>query len=36
LYLAKTGDKLTEMTNKLSDYIGVPQIGPFKLDHYRH
>jgi adenosylhomocysteinase len=36
LHLAKTGAKLTKMTDKQATYIGVPQEGPFKTDHYRY
>jgi len=36
LHLAKIGVKLTEMTKKQSDYIGVPVAGPFKPDQYRY
>ncbi len=36
LHLAKVGAKLTEMTRQQSDYISVPQQGPFKPDHYRY
>jgi adenosylhomocysteinase len=36
LHLAKIGAKLTKMTDKQSDYINVPQMGPFKPDHYRY
>jgi adenosylhomocysteinase len=36
LHLAKIGVKLTEMSKKQSDYIGVPQSGPFKPDTYRY
>src|SRR5262249_18892979 len=36
LHLAKVGAKLTKMTDKQSSYIGVPQEGPFKPDHYRY
>jgi adenosylhomocysteinase len=36
LHLAKIGAKLTKMTEKQSDYISVPQMGPFKPDHYRY
>ena len=28
--------KLTKLTQKQSEYIGVPQQGPFKPDHYRY
>ena len=36
LHLAKLGVKLTTLTPKQADYIGVPQEGPFKPDHYRY
>jgi adenosylhomocysteinase len=36
LHLAKIGATLTKMTDKQSDYISVPQMGPFKPDHYRY
>ncbi len=36
LHLAKIGVKLTELSDKQSTYIGVPQHGPFKPDHYRY
>jgi adenosylhomocysteinase len=36
LHLQKLGVKLTRMTEKQADYIGVPQDGPFKPDHYRY
>ena len=36
LHLAKIGVKLTTLTGKQSDYISVPQAGPFKPDHYRY
>ena len=36
LHLAKVGAKLTEMTKQQSDYVSVPQQGPFKPDHYRY
>jgi adenosylhomocysteinase len=36
LHLEKVGAKLTKMTDKQSDYISVPQMGPFKPDHYRY
>jgi adenosylhomocysteinase len=28
--------KLTQLTQKQADYIGVPVEGPFKPDHYRY
>ena len=36
LHLEKLGVKLTSLTQKQADYIGVPQAGPFKPDHYRY
>jgi adenosylhomocysteinase len=36
LHLAKLGAKLTTLTKPQADYIGVPQAGPFKPDHYRY
>ena len=36
LHLAKLGVQLTELSKKQADYIGVPQQGPFKPDHYRY
>jgi adenosylhomocysteinase len=36
LHLAKIGVKLTELRKDQADYIGVPQQGPYKSDHYRY
>jgi len=36
LHLEKLGVKLTTLSQKQADYIGVPQTGPFKADHYRY
>ncbi|WP_226793744.1 adenosylhomocysteinase [Altererythrobacter sp. CC-YST694] len=36
LHLEKLGVKLTTLTPKQADYIGVPAQGPFKPDHYRY
>ncbi len=36
LHLDKIGVKLTKLSDKQSAYIGVPQAGPFKTDHYRY
>jgi adenosylhomocysteinase len=36
LHLAKVGAKLTELSKAQSDYISVPQQGPYKPDHYRY
>jgi len=36
LHLDKLGVKLSQLTQKQADYIGVPVEGPFKPDHYRY
>ncbi|WP_419807156.1 adenosylhomocysteinase [Terriglobus sp.] len=36
LHLEKIGVKLTTLSNKQADYIGVPVDGPFKTDNYRY
>ncbi|QIE46184.1 adenosylhomocysteinase [Pseudohalocynthiibacter aestuariivivens] len=36
LHLDRIGVKLTEMSKEQADYIGVPQNGPFKPEHYRY
>lgn len=36
LHLARLGAKLTKLTPEQAGYIGVPQNGPFKPDHYRY
>ncbi|XP_065910590.1 adenosylhomocysteinase-like [Dysidea avara] len=36
LHLEKLGVKLTKLTDKQAEYIGVPCCGPFKPDHYRY
>jgi adenosylhomocysteinase len=36
LHLEKLGVKLTKLTKKQADYIGVTVEGPFKPDHYRY
>lgn len=36
LHLEKLGVKLTKLSKKQADYIGVPVDGPFKPDHYRY
>ncbi len=36
LHLAKIGVKLTELTPRQSEYIGVSATGPFKPDQYRY
>ena len=36
LHLQKIGVKLTRLTQKQADYIGVPVEGPYKADFYRY
>ncbi|MBI5740143.1 MAG: adenosylhomocysteinase [Nitrospirae bacterium] len=36
LHLEKIGVKLTKLTKEQADYIGVPQEGPYKAEHYRY
>jgi adenosylhomocysteinase len=36
LHLAKLGAKLTTLKDEQASYIGVPQQGPFKPEHYRY
>ncbi len=36
LHLGKLGVKLTKLTKKQADYLGIPVDGPFKPDHYRY
>ncbi len=36
LHLEKLGVKLTKLSKRQADYIGVPDKGPFKPDHYRY
>ncbi|MFG1480221.1 adenosylhomocysteinase [Xanthobacter sp. V4C-4] len=36
LHLEKIGVKLTKLSDVQSAYIGVPQTGPFKPEHYRY
>ena len=35
LHLGKIGVKLTKLSRKQADYIGVPLEGPYKPEHYR-
>ncbi|XP_070577965.1 adenosylhomocysteinase-like [Ptychodera flava] len=35
-HLDKLGIKLTKLTEEQSSYLGIPQDGPFKPDHYRY
>ena len=36
LHLEKIGVKLTKLTKKQADYLGVPVDGPYKPEHYRY
>ncbi|HTV31738.1 MAG TPA: adenosylhomocysteinase, partial [Methylocella sp.] len=36
LHLEKIGVKLTKLTGAQAAYLGLPQNGPFKPDHYRY
>lgn len=35
-HLAKLGVQITELTSVQSSYLGIPQQGPYKADHYRY
>ncbi|MEY5024944.1 MAG: hypothetical protein RLZZ244_472 [Verrucomicrobiota bacterium] len=36
LHLEKIGVKLTKLTSKQAEYLGVPTEGPYKPEHYRY
>jgi adenosylhomocysteinase len=36
LHLEKIGVKLTKLSQKQADYLGVPVEGPYKPEHYRY
>ncbi len=36
LHLEQIGVKLTKLSKEQADYIGVPQQGPYKPEHYRY
>jgi adenosylhomocysteinase len=36
LHLGKLGAKLTQLSKKQSEYLGIPQEGPFKPENYRY
>ena len=36
LHLKKVGAKLTKLSDKQAEYIGVKKEGPFKEDTYRY
>jgi len=36
LHLGRLGVQLTTLTDEQSEYLGIPQDGPYKLEHYRY
>jgi len=36
LHLGHLGVRLTKLTQKQAEYLGIPQEGPYKPDHYRY
>ena len=36
LHLEKLGVKLTKLTPKQADYLGIPVEGPYKPEYYRY
>lgn len=36
LHLEQLGVKMTKLTKEQADYLGVPENGPFKPEHYRY
>jgi adenosylhomocysteinase len=36
LHLEKLGVKLTKLSDKQADYLGIAEAGPYKPDHYRY
>jgi adenosylhomocysteinase len=36
LHLDYLGVKLTKLSKKQAEYLGIPQEGPFKPEHYRY
>jgi adenosylhomocysteinase len=36
LHLGKLGVKLTKLTKKQAEYLGIPTEGPYKPDYYRY
>ena len=36
LHLEEIGVKLTTLSKKQADYLGVPVEGPYKAEHYRY
>ena len=36
LHLDKLGVKLTKLTKKQAEYLGIKEQGPYKPEHYRY
>jgi adenosylhomocysteinase len=36
LHIAALGGKITKLTDKQADYLGIPAEGPYKPEHYRY
>jgi len=36
LHLDKIGVKLSKLSEKQAEYLGIPIDGPFKSEHYRY
>ena len=36
LHIGKLGIKLTKLTQKQADYLGIPVDGPYKPEYYRY
>ncbi len=36
LHLSKLGAKLTKLSEEQAEYLSIPQVGPFKPEHYRY
>lgn len=36
LHLDRIGVKLTKLSKKQADHVGVPAEGPYKPEHYRY
>ena len=36
LHLAKLGARLTQLTPRQAEYLGIEEAGPYKADHYRY
>jgi adenosylhomocysteinase len=36
LHIEALGGKITKLTEKQADYLGIPAEGPYKPEHYRY